>query len=135
MATKIAIVRLAPGELAYYDSQSRIHLSLSNKEAVVYSDMNHSKIKQAIRDGRLELVSGALVPVTGSFNHKDDNEFLDKIKTPELIQPVKQQVEEVVKEEPKKETVEEAVYINKNEEVKTEETKKSKKKNTGKKKK
>ena len=116
MANKIAIVRLAPGEIGYYDSLSRIHLTLGNKEAIVYSDMNNSKLRQDIKSGKIELVSGTLLPLTGSFDHKDDSEFFEKIKTPELI------------------PVEKTVYINKNEEVITEETKKSKKKGRKKKK-
>lgn len=60
MAKIFATVRLAPGEISYYDQVSGIQLNLNNPIMQISKDMNHSKIRQAIANGKLELVTGTL---------------------------------------------------------------------------
>lgn len=56
----IAEIRLAPGEVGYYDDYSRIYLSTAKPSAYIYSGMNTTQIRRSIRSGRLRLVSGSL---------------------------------------------------------------------------
>ncbi len=56
----IAEIRLAPGEVGYYDDYSRIYLSTAKPVAKIYAGMNTTQIRKSIRSGRLRLVSGSL---------------------------------------------------------------------------
>ena len=56
----IAEIRLAPGEVGYYDDYSRIYLSTAKPSAYIYSGMNTTQIRRSIRSGRLRLISGSL---------------------------------------------------------------------------
>ena len=60
MATVIAEIRLAPGEVGYYDDYSRIYLNSAKPTAKIYSDTNTVQIRRSIRSGRLRLISGSL---------------------------------------------------------------------------
>lgn len=87
MAKQVAVVKLAPGEIGYYDELSKVVLNVQCPTGIVYSDMNCSRLRQAIMNNQLELVTGTLIPVTTHFNEID---VIDKSldKTPELIKPV-----------------------------------------------
>lgn len=52
----IGNVRLAPGQVGFYDEHTRIHLTIANPEKPVFSNMNTSILKTAVRSGRLLLV-------------------------------------------------------------------------------
>lgn len=87
--TIIAQVKLASGEVGYYDDYSRLYLTISNPIGVIYSGMNLTQIKHSVKSGRLKLISGSLYgeatkPV--------------KVETPVKTEPVKP-VEEPKKEE------------------------------------
>ena len=56
----IAEIRLAPGEVGYYDDYSRIYLSTTKPTAKIYAGTNTTQILRSIRSGRLRLVSGSL---------------------------------------------------------------------------
>lgn len=58
----IATVRLAPGQVGFYDDLTRIHLTIQNPEKHVLSGHNTSNIKIAVGSKRLLLVSGSLNP-------------------------------------------------------------------------
>lgn len=60
MATVIAEIRLAPGEVGYYDDYSRVYLNSSRPTAKIYAGMNLTQIRRSIRSGRLLLISGSL---------------------------------------------------------------------------
>lgn len=60
MSQMIGIVRLAPGEVGFYDEISRIHLTISRPQAEVYDYMNTSKLVRAVRNKVLILVEGSL---------------------------------------------------------------------------
>lgn len=53
-------IRLAPGEVGFYDELTRIHLTIANPERHVLAGMNTTNIKRAVRSGRLLLASGSL---------------------------------------------------------------------------
>lgn len=99
--TIIAQVKLASGEVGYYDDYSRLYLTISNPIGVIYSGMNLTQIKHSVKSGRLKLISGSLYgeatkPV--------------KIETPVKTEPVKP-VEEPKKEEPVVEEVKPAEEV------------------------
>lgn len=56
----IARIRLAYGEVGYYDEYSRIYLSVTSPEAYIYPGTNLFQIKKSIKSGRLRLIEGSL---------------------------------------------------------------------------
>ena len=88
----IATIKLAPGEAGYYDEYSRIYLSSTRPDAVIYSGTNCTQIKRSIKSGRLRLVSGGFdKPVT---------ELIIEEQTPIVTEEVKEvPVQEEVKTE------------------------------------
>lgn len=120
MAKAIAVVKLAPGVIGYYDELSGLYLNMISPIGEVYDDMNYSKIKRAIMDRTLELVSGTLVPVSG-FNPNDlftkapelieneePNTYLDVQESMEEPEEIEEQTEE---DEASEEKVEEVTDI------------------------
>lgn len=57
---EIAIVKLAPGKVAFYDEYTKIHLTLSNPTAKIYEGMNLKRIKNSVKFGVLQVVVGSL---------------------------------------------------------------------------
>lgn len=65
MARKIiATVRLAAGQAGYYDELTGVYMTLSNRNANIYADMNTKSIKSAVRNGKLFVTSGSLTPTS-----------------------------------------------------------------------
>lgn len=93
----IAEIRLAPGEVGYYDDYSRIYLSTAKPSAYVYSGMNTTQIRRSIRSGRLRLVSGSLF-----------GQATQKATVPEAKPVAPKKEAPAPKEEPKPEVVVEA---------------------------
>lgn len=58
--THIAVVTLAPGQAGFYDDLSGIHLSLTNTEAIVAAGMNTAGLVNAVKAGKITVVSGSL---------------------------------------------------------------------------
>jgi hypothetical protein len=134
MSNIIAEIRLAPGEVGYYDDYSRIYLSTQNPSAYVYAGTNTVQIRKSVQSGRLRLISGSLfgepekkveIPKTKKEVKKEAtavNKTVEEVPAVEEVPEVKEApvveetpVEEVIVEETP--TVEEIV-----EEIKTEET-------------
>lgn len=120
----IATIKLAPGEAGYYDEYSRIYLSSSRPDAVIYSGTNCTQIKRSIKSGRLRLVSGGFdKPVTQEevFNEEEasSNQEVVKQKTEEVkIETVG--IEQAIEQEKEQVSVslaEEATEAEKPEEV------------------
>lgn len=57
---QIAVIRLAPGQVGYYDELSRIHLTIGNPERAIYAGTNCSQLRKSVKSGRLRLISGSL---------------------------------------------------------------------------
>ena len=127
----IAEIKLAPGEVGYYDDYSRIHLTAGNPTALIYAGVNCTQIKRSIKSGRLILLRGgfdtpqeipanpkAVAPKTEVTVKKEEVKKVVKEEKKIETEPVK--VEEVVK--PVEVKVEEPVSV-KEEIVKTEEIK------------
>jgi len=97
----IAEIRLAPGEIGYYDDYSRIYLSTSKPSAYIYAGTNTTQIRKSIRSGRLRLVSGSLfgpkpAQEAPKAPAKETKKELPE-KEPEEVKPV---IEEPVAEAP-----------------------------------
>lgn len=71
---EIAVVRLAPGQVGFYDDLTRIHLTIAKPVEAVYSHMNTEKLKRAVAYRRIILVSGTLDPETNIENSIKINE-------------------------------------------------------------
>lgn len=56
----IATIKLALGEVGFYDPLSGIHLSIGNPIAYVRAGVNTSQLQSSVRSGRLVLVEGSL---------------------------------------------------------------------------
>lgn len=99
----IAKIRLASGEVGYYDDYSRIYLSVANPEAYIYPGTNLFQIKRSIKSGRLRLIEGSLSePVVEKLVVTSD---ISSPKAPEVVIEVKpeaipEEATPVVKEEP-----------------------------------
>lgn len=65
----IGVIRLAPGQVGYYDELTGIHLTLRRPQAEVYNYMNTVALIRAVRAKIIVLVSGTLmVPTSLSPN-------------------------------------------------------------------
>lgn len=85
----IAEIKLAPGEIGYYDDYSRIYLTSTKPSAYIYAGTNCTQIKHSIKAGRLRLVNGSFdVPkpvvntVSQPNNKKDPEEPKNTAETP-----------------------------------------------------
>ena len=121
----IATIKLAPGEAGYYDEYSRIYLSSTRPDAVIYSGTNCTQIKRSIKSGRLRLVSGGFdKPVTEPVIEQQTSVVTEEVKeVPVQEEEVKTKEEiapTIVTEEQAPEEVKEEVPVQE-EEVKTEE--------------
>lgn len=56
----IATIKLAPGQVGYYDEYSKIHLTIAHPETAIYSGTNCAQIRRSIKAGRIILTSGTL---------------------------------------------------------------------------
>ena len=72
----IAEIRLAPGQVGYYDELSRIHLTLAEPQRPVYAGTNCTRLRRSVKNGCLQLVSGTFGPEPSPFKLvKKNNTF------------------------------------------------------------
>lgn len=57
----IAVVKLAPGNIGWYDELTGIHLTISRSTANVYSGSNTTNLTKALRERVIELVKGSFI--------------------------------------------------------------------------
>lgn len=115
MAQVIGIVKLAPGEVGFYDELSKIHLTMSRPKANVYDYMNTAKLVRAVRGKVLMLVAGSL-NATRSINEETPvaKEVKAKVAAPDAAEvkmeekPQAVVLTEVVEPEAEQPLVEEA---------------------------
>lgn len=121
----IATIKLAPGEAGYYDEYSRIYLSSTRPDAVIYSGTNCTQIKRSIKSGRLRLVSGGFdKPVTEPIIEEQTPIVTEEVKEVPVQEEVKteEEVTSVAAEEQAPEIKKEIeVPVQEEVEVKTEE--------------
>jgi hypothetical protein len=102
--TIIAKVRLAPGQVGYFDELTRIHLTIASPEKTVHSGMNTKNLKKSVKSRRLILVSGTLDPETNIKSEVIVNEpVVEEVKIvnreAESIEEVQAEIKETIKEE------------------------------------
>ena len=56
----IALIRLAPGRVGFYDPLSRIHLTIGSPNAYVPSGTNCANLRRNVKNGVISLVDGTL---------------------------------------------------------------------------
>lgn len=59
-AKVIATIKLAPGQVGFYDPLSRIHLTLGNPVATVYSGTNCAALRRNVKAGIIRILEGTL---------------------------------------------------------------------------
>lgn len=94
MANIIAIIKLAPGEVGYYDELTRIHLTLGRPSANVLDYMNTARLRRSVMGKALILVAGSLMPVTRFNDDKQaDKKAKDIKKVAEpIVEPIVQKI-------------------------------------------
>lgn len=112
----LGTVKLTPGQVAFFDPKTKMHLTVASPFGRIYNGMNTVNIQRSVRSGRLMLVSG-------SFQHKEQEIkqelrgtttsqiIIDEMsKAPEVLQPVQPKVVvEVVADPPVVEPIVEPV--------------------------
>ena len=63
------VVRLAPGEVAFYDPFTQIHLTIGNPSVTIGKGKNLTNIRRSVKSRRLLLVAGSLDPVAPVVSH------------------------------------------------------------------
>lgn len=136
----IAEIKLAPGQVGFYDPLTNIHLTITHPFGTVYSGMNTTNLIRSVKSKRLILLSGSLASSIiikeaeaqkVVFTAKSSNEAEAAVEVKTKIEPKAKAVKEEVVETAEVEAVamtevaEEAVV----EEVK-EEAPKAKKKSS-----
>ena len=56
----IATIKLAEGQVGFYDPLSRIHLTIGNPIAYVHSGTNCAQLRRSVKSGRIRLLDGTL---------------------------------------------------------------------------
>lgn len=88
--TPIARIRLAPGQVGYFDEYSRIYLSITQPEADIYPGTNLYQIKRSLKSGRLRLIEGSL---SGAVKEIKETTVKESKK-------VEEKIESVIQDEP-----------------------------------
>lgn len=132
----LAKITLAPGQIGFHDALSNIHLTVANPTAVVPVGANTEHLKEAVKDGKILLLTGTL---SSTLKHREikPKESIQFAKRMNLHRPVvnqnvvdsrqkKVETRTEVKTEPTKivETLKAKPEVKK--EIKKSETKKSK---------
>ena len=101
MAKPIAKIRLAQGNVGFYDSLTSIRLTKAAPEAIVYSESNVANIKKAIKEGKVVLKEGSLSSLQIEPIYKREIEIDTAPKTKKIVEKKKP---EKIENQPKKVT-------------------------------
>lgn len=101
MAKPIAKIRLAQGNVGFYDSLTSIRLTKAAPEAIVYSESNVANIKKAIKEGKVVLKEGSLSSLQIEPIYKREVEIDTAPKTKKIVEKKKP---EKIENQPKKVT-------------------------------
>ena len=89
MAKPIAKIRLAQGNVGFYDSLTNIRLTKAAPEAIVYSESNVANIKKAIKEGKVVLKEGSLSSLQIEPIYKREVEIDTVPKTKKIVEKKK----------------------------------------------
>lgn len=127
MSKIIAVVRLAPGHVAFFDEITRTHLTIGNPLAEIQDYMNFDGIKRAVANKTLTLVHGGFTETAEVV--EDETHMEIKVSTPtpsvelpkvEVIEKEIETITEQVETDPKDEIVAEVTEVQIETEVITE---------------
>lgn len=102
MTQPIAKIRLAQGNVGFYDSLTNIRLTKAEPEGMIYSGKNTANIKKAIKEGKVVLKEGSLSSLQNEPILKREI-VIDKPKQEKVVKEVKKEtkpVEKIEKAEP-----------------------------------
>lgn len=131
----LAKITLAPGQIGFHDTLSNIHLTVANPTAVVPVGANTEHLKEAVKDGKILLLTGTL---SSTLKHREvkPKESIQFAKRMNLHRPVvnqnvvdsrqkKVETKQEVKTEPTKKVEMSKIKPEVNKEIKKSETKKA----------
>lgn len=83
----LAKITLAPGQIGFHDALSNIHLTVANPTAVVPVGANTEHLKEAVKDGKILLLTGTL---SSTLKHREvkQKESIQFAKRMNLRRPV-----------------------------------------------
>ena len=83
----LAKITLAPGQIGFHDALSNIHLTVANPTAVVSVGANTEHLKEAVKDGKILLLTGTL---SSTLKHREvkQKESIQFAKRMNLRRPV-----------------------------------------------
>jgi hypothetical protein len=83
----LAKITLAPGQIGFHDALSNIHLTVANPTAVVPVGANTEHLKEAVKDGKILLLTGTL---SSTLKHREvkSKESIQFAKRMNLRRPV-----------------------------------------------
>lgn len=101
MRKAIAKIKLAPGNVAWYDPLSNVYLTLTSPEAFIYDDDNIYNIKNGIRHNCVLLKEGIL-PSLSNTSNEDYTPLVEKEEIQVEVKNIKDEdiIPLVEKEEP-----------------------------------
>lgn len=103
MKTVKAKVRLATGNVGWYDPLTNIHLTIQRPEGIVYEGMNTSNLKKGVMYKTITVTDGSLSEPSETVIPTNFTEVAKKAKSveKEIINETKEEVKEIVVEETK----------------------------------
>lgn len=126
MSNVKAIIKLATGNVGFYDNLTRIHLTIASPIAKVLKGMNTTNLENGVRCKTIEVIEGSL------YDAIDVPE--EEVKpVPPVEEPPKKEEESIEKEPVVKEEVEESVTEESKKEEEVTEPKKTTRKRSSKK--
>lgn len=122
MSKVIAVVRLAPGQVAFYDELTSTHLTMGNPMTEIFDYMRTDRIKRAVANKILSLVTGSFtVEATPVIEVKVTEPVVKTEDVKEaLVEPIVEPIVEDVKVEAVEEIVEETKKVEINDVEETE---------------
>lgn len=83
----LAKITLAPGQIGFHDALSNIHLTVANPTTVVPVGANTEHLKEAVKDGKILLLTGTL---SSTLKHREveSKESIQFAKRMNLRRPV-----------------------------------------------
>lgn len=106
----IAEIKLAPGQVGFYDPLTNIHLTITHPFGKVYSGMNTTNLARSVKSKRLILLSGSLTPTIIAKDAETQKVVFTAKSSNEAAVEVKAKIEPKAKAV-KEETVEAAAEV------------------------
>lgn len=96
MTQPIAKIKLAPGNVGWYDSLTNIVLTKAKPEAIVYSGKNIINIKKAIKEGKILLQEGSLSSYQNKATEEKERDVKKNIPNKEEKQKEQKDIYKII---------------------------------------